>query len=182
MRGWPASRGNPVSSAGGRPDDRSGPEVGNADLPAGDPDILGPVDVVVVEFPGGTVGGTGFDRLRALADTGVVRILDLEFVSRLRDGSVVSVDVRDVAVAGGVDLTSFAGSDSSLVDATDLHVLHESISPGSVAAVLVYEEQVLNPVVAAWQSAGARLALVGHLDPADLDEVLDATDDAEEGN
>lgn len=144
------------------------------------PDILGPVDVVVVEFPGGVVGGAGFDRLLSLADTGIIRVLDLEFVARQPDGSIVSVEVADVAV-DGVDLAPFAGASSNLVDATDLDVLHDALSPGSVAAVLLYEEQALNPVIAAWRSAGGRLALVGHLDPAELNEVLDATDDAVEG-
>lgn len=141
-----------------------------------DLDVLGPVDFAVVEFPSGVIGGDGFAQLLKLADSGVIRVLDLEFVTRIADGTVVPVEVSDVAVGPGADLTPFTGASSGLVDATDLAALGDSIGVGSVAAVLVYEEQVLIPVVTAWHSAGGKLALVGHLEPADLDEALDATE------
>lgn len=145
-------------------------------MTAADLDVLGPVEFAVVEFPGGVVGGDGFRELLRLADSGVIRVLDLEFVTRIADGSVVPVPVGDVAVGPGVDLTPFDGASSGLIDGADLATLGDSIEVGSVAAVLVYEEQVLIPVVAAWHSAGGRLALVGHLEPADLDEALDGTE------
>ena len=145
---------------------------------ADDLDVLGPVEFAVVEFAGGVVGGDGFDHLLRLADSGVIRVLDLEFVTRIADGSVVPLSVADVAVAPGVDLSAFAGASSGLVDATDLATLADSIQVGSVAAVLVYEEQALIPVVAAWHAAGGRLALVGHLEPAELDAAIDETEGA----
>lgn len=143
---------------------------------ADDLDILGPVEFAVVEFPGGVIGGDGFDRLLGLADSGVIRVLDLEFVMRKADGSVAPMSPADVAVEPGVDLAAFDGASSGMVDATDLATLGEKIAVGSVAAVLVYEEQVLVPVVAAWHAGGGKLALVGHLEPAELDEALDATE------
>jgi hypothetical protein len=139
-------------------------------------DVLGPVEFAVVEFPGGVISGDGFDELLRLAESGVIRVLDLEFVTRIADGSVVPVPVADITVGPGVDLSTFDGASSGLVDATDLATLGDSIEVGSVAAVLVYEEQVLIPVIAAWHGAGGRLALVGHLEPAELDEALDATE------
>lgn len=150
-------------------------------MSATDLDVLGPVEFAVVEFPAGVVGGTGFAQLLALADSGVIRILDLEFVRRTADGAVVPVEVADLAVGPGVDLTPFDGAASGLVATTDLATLGDSIGVGSVAAVLVYEEQVLIPVVTAWHAAGGRLALVGHLEPADLDQALDATEPAKAG-
>ena len=45
-------------------------------------DLLAPVDVIVVEFPDGLVTAEGFDRLLDLVDRNVIRILDVEFVSR----------------------------------------------------------------------------------------------------
>lgn len=147
---------------------------------ADDLDVLGPVEFAVVEFPGGEIRGDGFARLLELADSGVIRVLDLEFVTRAADGTVIPVAVSDVTVGPGVDLSPFDGASSGLVDTTDLAALGDSITVGSVAAVLVYEEQVLIPVVTAWHAAGGKLALVGHLEPAELDEALDATEDATE--
>lgn len=144
-------------------------------------DVLGPVEFAVVEFPTGVVSGSGFAQLLELADSDVIRILDLEFVRRSADGAVRPVEVADLAVGPGVDLAPFAGASSGLVDTADLSTLGDSIGVGSVAAVLVYEEQVLIPVIAAWHAAGGRLALVGHLEPADLSQALDATEPATAG-
>ncbi len=39
---------------------------------------LGPIDYVVVEVPGGTVGADGFRELLALVERNAIRVLDLE--------------------------------------------------------------------------------------------------------
>ena len=148
------------------------------DISADGIDVLGPVTAVVVEFPSGVVGGAGFTELLTAAEAGTIRVLDLEFVSCLADGTIRSLRPADL-VTDGVDLSDLAGADSHLADASDLDALHHVLHPGSVAAVLVYEDQSLHPALAAWRSAGAEVALVGHLDPADLDDVLDAAEHEE---
>jgi hypothetical protein len=46
-----------------------------------DDDELGPIDFLAVEFPDARITSAGFERLLALADGGVIGILDMEFVS-----------------------------------------------------------------------------------------------------
>jgi hypothetical protein len=57
-----------------------------------DIDLMGPVDYLVVEFPGNKMTGEGFQALIDLVDQGVIRILDLEFVTRRDDGSVAALE------------------------------------------------------------------------------------------
>lgn len=136
---------------------------------------FGPLEVLVVEFPDGTVRGDGFDRLLALADAGLIQVLDLEFVERGGDG-VTAVDPADLRVGDGVDLSPFAGAASGLLDADDRALLIGTLGADSVAAILVYEQLTMEPVVAAWRAAGATIALAGHVEPEDLEDSLDATE------
>src|SRR5882672_197362 len=86
-----------TESACGRPigqDVSYSSEMGRAEM-ADDLEELGPIDYLVVEFPGSRMTGEGLPILVDLVDRGIIRILDLEFVKRELDGSVVGVTIRD---------------------------------------------------------------------------------------
>ena len=53
--------------------------------PGSDGDELGPVDFLAIEFPGGRLTSPGFKQLLALANQGVVEILDMEFITKDAD-------------------------------------------------------------------------------------------------
>ena len=155
----------PVSSER-MPDQQSHPED----------DQLGPMDYVAVEFPGGRITGDGVGVLLDLVDRGLVRILDLEFVARTPDGGIEVVDLDGLDTEPGLDLTPLAGVSSGILDRADLDEVGGDISPGSVAAALVYEELVILPVMTAWQRGGARIITEGHISPDEILLALDATE------
>lgn len=95
-------------------------------------DRLGPVDHVIVEFLPGHIPAEGFTRLLALVESGIVRILDLEFVTHV-DGTASTVAPTEV----GEQLAVFEGSSSGLLDGEDLRSVADRLKPGSIAAVLV---------------------------------------------
>ena len=53
-----------------------------------DLDQMGPIDYLVVEFPGNRMTGEGLPLLVDLVDRGIIRILDLVFVTQEPDGSI----------------------------------------------------------------------------------------------
>lgn len=73
----------------------------------GDIDELGPVDYIVVEFPGNRMTGEAFPILVDLVDRGVVRIFDFVFIRKEEDGTVTAVELQDLG--GEVDLSVFEG-------------------------------------------------------------------------
>ncbi len=145
-----------------------------ADIEHGD--RLGPIEFLVVEFPGGHVTAEGFRRLDALVDAGQILVLDLEFVAKDADGGVAVIEVTELADADGLDLAHYAGASAHLIDGDDVADAGALIEPGSVAAVLVYEVLTVLPVIAAWESAGATLVSAGAVDVDDLDAALDAAE------
>ena len=76
----------------------------------GSDDVLGPVDFLAIEFPGGQLTAAGFERLLSLADQGVVDILDMEFITKDTEGKSKKIVAWEFAVPGGVDLSAWAGS------------------------------------------------------------------------
>ena len=141
-----------------------------------DDDELGPIDFLAVEFPGARITTGGFERLLALADGGVIGILDVEFVASNGDGNARKVDVQELSNLGGADLGAWTGASSGLLDDSDLQQIAAAIRPGSIAAVVVYENRWVFSVVDAWRREGASLIADGGLSADELVAALDATE------
>jgi hypothetical protein len=144
--------------------------------PGSDDDELGPVDFLAIEFPGGRLTTPGFEKLLALADQGVIEILDMEFITKDADGKSKKVDVWEFAVPGGVDLSAWAGASSGLLDESDVGEISAAMQPGSVAVVVIYENRWVLGLVDAWRREGARLIADGGISADDLVAALDATE------
>ena len=122
---------------------------------------MGPVDYLVVEFPDARVTGDALARLVDLVDQRVVRILDLVFLRKEPDGSVVGMEIADVDGDGELDLLVLEGATSGLIGSEDLDEAAAVIEPGSAAAVVIYENvwaipfaTALRRAVQSWSPAG----------------------------
>ena len=141
-------------------------------------DHLGPVEYVAVEFPRGHVTVEGFDHLLAQVDAGNVLVLDLELVRRGPDGWH-KVSAADLGT--DVDLSTFEGADSSLLDDADFELLAAGLAEDSILAVLVYEDLTMHAALRAWGAGGARLVAQGPLGVDDLTDALADDDLAHHG-
>jgi len=141
-------------------------------------DQLGPVDFLAIEFPSARISASGFDQLLSLVDQGIIRILDVEFIAKDSAGAVRTVDIREVTHANGVDLSDWVGASSGILDEDDVHDVATTIQPGSVAAIVVYENRWVLRLVDAWQHEGARLISDGGVAVSDLVAALEASEPA----
>ena len=139
----------------------------------------GPVDYLVVEFPGSRMKGEALSRLIDLVDAGTIRVLDLVFVRRDVDGSTLAVEIADLDGDGELDLAVFEGASSGLLGADDLDAAASVIEPGSSAGVLVYENTWAAPFVAAVRRAGGVLVAGGRIPVEDVLATLDDLEAAE---
>jgi hypothetical protein len=138
----------------------------------------GPVDYLVVEFPGDRRTGEGLPILVDLVDRGLIRILDLVFLRRELDGSTTEIALADLDGDGELDLAVFRGVSSGIVRSDDLGEAGEVLEPGSSAAVVVYENLWAAPMVAALHRSGARLIAGGRIPHEALVAALDETEPA----
>jgi hypothetical protein len=146
---------------------------------ASDLDEMGPVDYIVVEFPGNRMTGEGFPILLDLVDRGLIRILDLVFVRKDADGTVSAVELSDLDRDGEMNLAMFDGASSDLLDTDDLSEAGNVIEPGSSAGILVYENRWAAPFASALRRGGAQLVASGHIPLEAIAASLDATESAD---
>ena len=139
-------------------------------------DGLGPVSYMIVEFPGNKMTGDGFVILLDLVDRGLVRVLDFKFAMRDTAGGVQGIELADIDHDGTFDLAVFKGVSSGMLDDTDLADAAEAITPGSAAAILVFENRWAKPFVSAVRRSGAELVAAGYIPHDTLAASLDATE------
>ncbi|WP_254706311.1 DUF6325 family protein [Streptomyces lunaelactis] len=124
---------------------------------------MGPVDYLVVEFPGNRMTGEGLPLLVDLVERGIIRILDLSFVRKELDGSVSGLQIADFDGDGELDLTLFEGASSGLLGEDDLQDAAAVLEPGNSAGIIVYENVWAGPFAAALRRGGAQLVASGRI-------------------
>ncbi|MFF9093975.1 MULTISPECIES: DUF6325 family protein [unclassified Streptomyces] len=139
---------------------------------------MGPIDYVVVEFPGNHMTGEGFPLLVDLVDRGIIRILDLMFIRKDEDGKVTALEIADVTGDGELDLTVFEGVSSGLLGQDDLEEAAAAVEPGNAAGLLIYENLWAAPFAAALRRGGAQLVASGRLNVQAVLASLEAAEKA----
>jgi hypothetical protein len=124
---------------------------------------LGPVDYLVVEFPGNRMTGEALPMLLDLVDQGIIRVLDLAFVRKDADGSVSGISVTDLDSDGAADVGIFDDAASGLLDDEDLADAASVLEPGNAAGIVVYENTWAAPFAAALRRSGAQLVASGRI-------------------
>jgi len=142
-------------------------------------DETGPIDYVVIEFPGNRMTGEGFPLLIDLVDRGIIRILDLKFVMRELDGSVVAIEIADFDGDGQLDLAVFEGASSGLIGPDDVDEAISIIEPGNSAGIIVYENVWAAPFAVALRRGGAQLVASGRIPVQAILAALDASEAAD---
>jgi hypothetical protein len=139
---------------------------------------MGPIDYLVVEFPGNRMTGEGFPLLVDLVDRGLIRILDLTFIRKDADGSVTGLEIGDLTGDGELDLAVFEGASSGLLGQDDLVEAAAALEPGNSAGVLIYENLWAAPFAAALRRGGAEQVASGRIPVPAVLAALDAVETA----
>jgi hypothetical protein len=139
------------------------------------PEPMGPISYLIVEFPGSKMTGEGFPILVDLVDRGLIRILDLLFVTKGDDGTVRAINLSDLDHDGQLDLSVFEGASSGLLDESDLADAAPVLDPGSSAGILVFENSWATEFTQALRRSDAELIAAGYIPQDALLASLDAT-------
>ena len=137
---------------------------------------MGPIDYVVLEWDGEQpVTGEVMPLLLDLVDRGIIRILDLAFMAKDLDGTVAALDFAELA-QDGAGLAEFEGAASGLLGQEDLEEAANALEPGTVAAVLVWENRWAAPVAVALRRSGGQLVASGRIPVQAILAALDASE------
>jgi Family of unknown function (DUF6325) len=126
-------------------------------------DELGPVDWIVVEFPGSRFNGEIAPALRDLVDREVVRVLDLLVLKKDTDGALDAFELSDLDTSEIGELRGYESELAMLLSEEDVTAVAAAIEPGSSAAVLVWENTWAAPFASAVRHSGGQLVASGRI-------------------
>jgi len=139
---------------------------------------MGPIDYVLVEWPGRQPSGEAVPHLVDLVERGIIRVLDLAFIAKDEDGSVAGLEITDLGDQVE-ELKVFEGASSGLISDEDVAEAADALEPGTSAALLVYENSWAGPFAAAVRRSGGQLVANGRIPVQAFLAALDAVEDAE---
>jgi hypothetical protein len=139
---------------------------------------MGPIDYLIVEWPGRQPTGEALPHLVDLVDRGLIRILDLAFIAKAEDGSVAAMEIADLGDEIGA-FADFEGASSGLLGDDDVAEAGNALEPGTSAALLVYENSWAAPFAAAVRRSGGQLVASGRIPVQDVLAALDAVEASE---
>lgn len=137
---------------------------------------IGPLDYLLIEFPGTHLTGEGLPLLADLVDHGIIRILDLVFIEKALDGTTTVLALDGLIADGTLDLAVFQGVSSGMVGSDDVANAGSVLEPGSSAGLLIYENSWAAPFVAAMRRADGQVVASGRIPVQDVIDALDATE------
>jgi hypothetical protein len=126
-------------------------------------ETMGPIDYLIVEFPGNQMRGEGVPLLLQLVENGTIRIIDLAYFRKDLDGTVTSVRIEDLDDEGARLFEVFEGASSGLLEREDFTEAAQAIEPGNSAGIIVYENRWAAPLATAWRKGGAQVVAYGRI-------------------
>ncbi|NUR09680.1 MAG: DUF1269 domain-containing protein [Nocardioidaceae bacterium] len=142
-------------------------------------DVHGPVDFVLLEFQADRMKGRAADELLRLVDQGIIRLFDVLFVGKTAEGETYALDLATEALVEA-GFSELAGARSGLLGDDDVAEAAAAMAPGTVAAMVVFENSWARPFVAAAREAGAEMVASVRIPAADVMAALDALEEGAE--
>lgn len=101
---------------------------------------IGPIEYLVVAFPGNKFKGEIVPALAELVESNTIRILDLVFILKDEEGNVAAIELADLDPEDeAAAMSDISEVDSGLLNEDDIALAAESLEPNSSAGLLVFE-------------------------------------------
>jgi uncharacterized membrane protein len=139
-------------------------------------EIQGPVDLVLLSFPGNQFTGEIAPALGDLVSSGTVRILDLVFITKDADGNVAAVELDQLGDVGA-GFEDVEGEVNELLTEEDIEAAGEELEPNSSAALLMFENTWAARLVSAIRAANGELVAHERIPVSAFQEFLAGVND-----
>jgi len=100
---------------------------------------MGPIEILIIGFPGNKFTGEVAPALAELVESGQIRVIDLVFVTKDPAGDVVAVELSDVDKATSAAFQPYVDEPSGMLSDEDIEDIAVALEPNSSAAILLFE-------------------------------------------
>jgi hypothetical protein len=132
---------------------------------------IGPVDFLVVKFPGNQFKGEIAPALTDLVESGTIKLLDLLFANKDENGKVEMVELNDLDENDLTKFTPVVTDVSDRLTEEDVRVFSGALEPNSSAALLLFENVWAARFRSALANAGAEVVVFEHVPRAVVEEM-----------
>jgi len=136
---------------------------------------IGPVEILVVGFPGNQFNGDVAPALAELVASGMIRVIDLVFVTKDASGDVVGVELSDTGESTSQAFQPHVEEPSGLLSDEDIEDLGADLAPDSSAAILLFEHVWATKFRDAVLGSGGELIASIRIPKEAIDEVVRAS-------
>ncbi len=100
---------------------------------------LGPLEYLVVGFEGNRFTGQILRELRAAHDKGIIRVVDLLFLTKDESGNLAAMELSDLSGEEAEQLGPIAGDLLQVLEPDDVEAVASNIPKNSSAGLLLFE-------------------------------------------
>jgi uncharacterized membrane protein len=100
---------------------------------------VGPIDVVIIGFPGNKFSGQIAPAVMELVESGTIRVIDLLFVMKDADGVVLTIDAADLDPDTGPRFMAINVIQPGALGPEDADEIAEDLEPNTSALLIAFE-------------------------------------------
>jgi uncharacterized membrane protein len=134
---------------------------------------LGPVEILVVKFPGNQFKGEIAPALTELVESGTIRVIDILFVNKNENGKVEMVEINDLDDDNYAVFDPIVSDVTSMLNEDDVKAFAEALGPNSSAALLLFEDTWATRFRDALENAKAELVMSERIPRAVIEHFLE---------
>jgi uncharacterized membrane protein len=135
--------------------------------------LLGPIDMLVIEFQGNRFTGAGLRELHKLVAAGTISIIDLVIVTKNESGQVSVMDLHDLGLDASAALAQLRATVSQMLTSDDMDAVGEQLANNSTAAIMLYENTWAAKTKQAIIEANGRVVMQARVPHEVVQETLD---------
>lgn len=136
-------------------------------------DLLGPLDIFVLEFSGNQFRGEILRNLHDLVAAGTIRILDLVVITKNESGRVSALEVQELGSEANEALAPLNASISQMITDEDIETIGQLLSNNATAGVLVIENSWAAKTKQAMLDANGRVVMFERIPHQFVQDALD---------
>lgn len=139
---------------------------------------MGPIDYVLIEWPEDPPQGEVAPIVLDLVDRGIIHVLDFAIFAKDAGGDVAAIDFGELPESAR-GLADFRGASSGVLGEEDIAEAAAAITPGALAALIVYENTWAAPFATAVRGSGGQLVASERIHTQAFLAALDAVEAAD---
>ena len=136
---------------------------------------VGPVEYIAIAFPGNKFSGEIVPAIKALQDSGTIRVLDLVLITKDADGNVAAIELADAEAEQRAVLDVLGIERVNLLGEEDFEDIGSALDPNSTAALMIWENVWAAEFAKSLRNADGILVANGRIPAALVEEAMAAS-------